>query len=161
MVPRELFTEKFDEAYENKALSVECGQTLTQPFCTAYMASFLNLRETDNILDIGCGVGWSTAVISKLVKTVFTMERFKKLLDIAKKNIAKLKIENVQFKLGNGFEGWGDKILFDAIIIGAASEVVPVKLLESLKSNGHPNYAKKIRCRKSKITIGHKKKRKF
>ena len=52
MVPRELFTEKLDEAYENKALSVECGQTLTQPFCTAYMASFLNLRKTDNILDI-------------------------------------------------------------------------------------------------------------
>ncbi len=97
------------------------------------MASFLNLRKTDTILDIGCGVGWSTAVISKLCKTVFAMERFKKLLDIAKKNIAKLKIENVQFKLGNGFEGWGDKTLFDAITIGAASEVVPVKLLESLK----------------------------
>ena len=161
MVPRELFTEKLDEAYENKALSVECGQTLTQPFCTAYMASFLNLRKTDNILDIGCGVGWSTAVISKLVKTVFTMERFKKLLDIAKKNIAKLKIENVQFKLGNGFEGWGDKILFDAIIIGAASEVVPVKLLESLKSNGRLIMPKKYDSRKSKITIGHKKKRKF
>ena len=67
MVPRALFTEKLDEAYENKALSIECGQTLTQPFCTAYMASLLNLRKTDNILDIGCGVGWSTAVLSQLV----------------------------------------------------------------------------------------------
>jgi len=155
MVPRELFTEKLDEAYENKALSVECGQTLTQPFCTAYMASFLNLRETDNILDIGCGVGWSTAVISKLVKTVFTMERFKKLLDIAKKNIAKLKIENVQFKLGNGFEGWG--ILFDAIIIGAASEVVPVKLLESLKSNGRLIMPKKYDAGNQKLLLVTKK----
>ena len=135
MVPRELFTEKLDEAYENKALSVECNQTLTQPFCTAFMISCLDLRPTNNVLEIGTGVGWTTAVISKLVKTVFTMERFKKLLDIAKKNIAKLKIENVQFKLGNGFEGWGDKILFDAIIIGAASEIVPIKLLESLKTN--------------------------
>ena len=161
MVPRELFTEKLDEAYENKALSVECGQTLTQPFCTAYMASFLNLRETDNILDIGCGVGWSTAVISKLVKTVFTMERFKKLLDIAKKNIAKLKIENVQFKLGTGFEGWGDKILFDAIIIGAASEVVPVKLLESLKPNGHLIMPKKYDAGNQKLLLVTKKKRKF
>jgi len=157
MVPRELFTEKLDEAYENKALSVECGQTLTQPFCTAYMASFLNLRETDNILDIGCGVGWSTAVISKLVKTVFTMERFKKLLDIAKKNIAKLKIENVQFKLGNGFEGWGDKILFDAIIIGAASEVVPVKLLESLKPNGRLIMPKKYDAGNQKLLLVTKK----
>ena len=157
IVPRELFTEKLDEAYENKALSVECGQTLTQPFCTAYMASFLNLRETDNILDIGCGVGWSTAVISKLVKIVFTMERFKKLLDIAKKNIAKLKIENVQFKLGNGFEGWGDKILFDAIIIGAASEVVPVKLLESLKSNGRLVMPKKYDTGNQKLLLITKK----
>ena len=157
IVPRELFTEKLDEAYENKALSVECGQTLTQPFCTAYMASFLNLRETDNILDIGCGVGWSTAVISKLVKTVFTMERFKKLLDIAKKNIAKLKIENVQFKLGNGFEGWGDKILFDAIIIGAASEVVPIKLLESLKFNGRLIMPKKYDTGNQKLILFTKK----
>ena len=157
MVPRELFTEKLDEAYENKALSVECDQTLTQPFCTAYMASFLNLRETDNILDIGCGVGWSTAVISKLVKTVFTMERFKKLLDIAKKNIAKLKIENVQFKLGNGFEGWEDKILFDAIIIGAASEVVPVKLLESLKNNGNLIMPKKYHIESQKLLLVTKK----
>ena len=153
VVPRELFTEKLDEAYENKALSVECGQTLTQPFCTAYMASFLNLRKTDTILDIGCGVGWSTAVISKLCKTVFAMERFKKLLDIAKKNIAKLKIENVQFKLGNGFEGWGDKTLFDAITIGAASEVIPVKLLESLKSNGRLIMPKKYEAGNQKLLL--------
>ena len=157
MIPRELFTEKLDEAYENKALSVECGQTLTQPFCTAYMASFLNLRKTDNILDIGCGVGWSTAVFSKLSKNIFTMERFKKLLDIAKKNIAKLKIENVQFKLGNGLEGWGDKILFDAIIIGAASEVVPVKLLESLKPNGHLIMPKKYDAGNQKLLLVTKK----
>ena len=95
IVPRELFTENLDEAYENKALSVECSQTLTQPFCTAFMISSLDLRPTNNVLEIGTGVGWTTAVISKLVKTVFTMERFKKLLDIAKKNIAKLKIKNV------------------------------------------------------------------
>ena len=157
MVPRELFTEKLDEAYENKALSVECNQTLTQPFCTAFMISCLDLRSTNNVLEIGTGVGWTTAVISKLVKTVFTMERFKKLLDSAKKNIAKLKIENVQFKLGNGFEGWGDKILFDAIIIGAASEVVPVKLLESLKSNGRLIMPKKYEAGNQKLLLVTKK----
>jgi protein-L-isoaspartate(D-aspartate) O-methyltransferase len=157
MIPRELFTEKLDEAYENKALSVECGQTLTQPFCTAYMASFLNLRKTDNILDIGCGVGWSTAVLSQLVNTVFTMERFKKLLDIAKKNIAKLKIKNVQFKLGNGFEGWGDKTLFDAITIGASSEILPAKLLESLKPNGHLIMPKKYEAGNQKLLLVTKK----
>ena len=99
------------------------------------MASFLNLRETDYILDIGCGVGWSVAVFSKLCKTVYTMERFKKLLDIAKKNIAKLKIENVQFKLGNGFEGWGDgdKTKFDAINIGAYLGSCADKIIGKLK----------------------------
>ena len=157
MVPRELFTENLDEAYENKALSVECSQTLTQPFCTAFMISCLDLRPTNNVLEIGTGVGWTTAVISKLVKTVFTMERFKKLLDSAKKNIAKLKIENVQFKLGNGFEGWEDKILFDAIIIGAASEVVPIKLLESLKSNGRLVMPKKYDTGNQKLLLVTKK----
>ena len=157
IVPRELFTEKLDEAYENKALSVECNQTLTQPFCTAFMISCLDLRPTNNVLEIGTGVGWTTAVISKLVKTVFTIERFKKLLDSAKKNIAKLKIENVQFKLGNGFEGWGDKTLFDAIIIGAASEVVPVKLLESLKSNGRLIMPKKYDAGNQKLLLVTKK----
>ena len=157
MVPRELFTEKLDEAYENKALSVECNQTLTQPFCTAFMISCLDLRPTNNVLEIGTGVGWTTAVISKLVKTVFTMERFKKLLDIAKKNITKLKIENVQFKLGNGFEGWGDKTLFDAIIIGAASEVVPIKLLHSLKSNGRLIMPKKYDAGNQKLLLVTKK----
>ena len=157
MVPRELFTEKLDEAYENKALSVECNQTLTQPFCTAFMISCLDLRPTNNVLEIGTGVGWTTAVISKLVKTVFTIERFKKLLDSAKKNIAKLKIENVQFKLGNGFEGWEDKILFDAIIIGAASEVVPIKLLESLKSNGRLVMPKKYDAGNQKLLLVTKK----
>ena len=157
VVPRELFTEKLDEAYENKALSVECSQTLTQPFCTAFMISCLDLRPTNNVLEIGTGVGWTTAVISKLVKTVFTMERFKKLLDSAKKNIAKLKIENVQFKLGNGFEGWEDKILFDAIIIGAASEIVSIKLLESLKSNGRLVMPKKYDAGNQKLLLVTKK----
>ena len=89
-----------DEAYQNKALSVECNQTLTQPFCTAFMISCLDLKPTNNVLEIGTGVGWTTAVISKLVKTVFTMERFKKLLDIAKKILQNLKLKTFSLNLG-------------------------------------------------------------
>ena len=70
-VPRELFTEKLNEAYENKALSTDCSQTMTQPFCTAFMISCLNLKNTDKILEIGTGVGWATAIISKLVNLLF------------------------------------------------------------------------------------------
>jgi protein-L-isoaspartate(D-aspartate) O-methyltransferase len=108
-------------------------------------------------LEIGTGVGWTTAVISKLVKTVFTVERFKILLDKAKKNIAKLNIKNVNYKLGNGFEGWGEIILFDAIIIGAASKVVPVKLLESLKNNGSLIMPKKYHIGNQKLLLVTKK----
>ena len=157
MVPRELFTEKSDEAYENKALLTDCNQTITQPFCTAFMISCLNLRKTDKILEIGTGVGWATAVIAKLVQTVFTIERFKILLDKAKKNIAKLNIKNVNYKLGNGFEGWGEKILFDAIVIGAASEVVPIKLLESLKNNESLIMPKKYHIGNQKLLLVTKK----
>ena len=121
------------------------------------MISSLDLRPTNNVLEIGTGVGWTTAVISKLVKTVFTIERFKVLLDKAKKNIAKLNIKNVNYKLGNGFEGWGEKILFDAIVIGAASEVVPVKLLESLKNNGSLIIPKKYHIGNQKLLLVTKK----
>jgi len=157
IVPRELFTEKLDGAYENKALSTDCSQTITQPFCTAFMISCLNLKKTDNVLEIGTGVGWTTAIISKLVKTVFTIERFNKLLDKAKKNIAKLNIKNINYKLGNGFEGWPEEISFDAIIIGAASEVVPIKLLESLKSNGRLVMPKKYDAGNQKLLLVTKK----
>ena len=156
-VPRELFTEKLNEAYENKALSTDCSQTMTQPFCTAFMISCLNLKNTDKILEIGTGVGWATAIISKLVNTVFTIERFNTLLDSAKKNIAKLNINNVNYKLGNGFEGWGEKILFDAIIIGAASEIIPLKLLESLKNNGNLIMPKKYHAGNQKLLLVTKK----
>jgi protein-L-isoaspartate(D-aspartate) O-methyltransferase len=157
IIPRELFAEKLDEAYENKALSTDCGQTITQPFCTAFMISCLNLKKTDNVLEIGTGIGWATAIISKLVKTVFTIERFNKLLDKAKKNIAKLNIKNINYKLGNGFEGWPEEISFDAIIIGAASEVIPIKLLESLKSNGRLVMPKKYEAGNQKLLLVTKK----
>ena len=156
-VPRELFTEKSSEAYENIALSTDCNQTITQPFCTAFMISCLNLKNTDKILEIGTGVGWATAIISKLVKKVFTIERFNTLLDRAKKNIAKLNINNINYKLGNGFEGWGEEILFDAIIIGAASEIIPLKLLESLKNNGNLIMPKKYHTGNQKLLLVKKK----
>ena len=88
-----------------------------------------------------------------MCKEVFTIERFNVLLNKAKKNIAKLNIKNVNYKLGNGIEGWDQKVLFDAIIISATSEVVPEKLLESLKLNGRLIMPKKYRYWKSKIII--------
>ena len=162
-VPRELFVEQhlIKEAYLNNALSTDCGQTVSQPYVVAYMILCLKLKNTDKILEIGTGTGWQTAILSCLCSEVFTIERFNILLDKAKKNIAKLNIKNVNYKLGNGFEGWGEKILFDAIIIGAASEVVPVKLLESLKNNGNLIIPKKYHIGNQKLLLVTKKNENF
>ncbi len=158
-VPRELFVEQhlIKEAYQNNALPTDCGQTVSQPYVVAYMISFLNLKNTDKILEIGTGTGWQTAILSHLCKEVFTIERFNVLLNKAKKNIAKLNIKNVNYKLGNGIMGWGQKVLFDAIIISATSEVIPKKLLENLKSNGRLIMPKKYHTGNQKLLLINKK----
>ena len=158
-VPRELFVEQhlIKEAYQNNALPTDCGQTVSQPYVVAYMISFLNLKNTDKILAIGTGTGWQTAILSHLCKEVFTIERFNILLNKAKKNIAKLNIKNVNYKLGNGIMGWGQKVLFDAIIISATSEVIPEKLLENLKSNGRLIMPKKYHTGNQKLLLVNKK----
>ena len=158
-VPRELFVEQhlIKEAYQNNALPTDCGQTVSQPYVVAYMISFLNLKNTDKILEIGTGTGWQTAILSHLCKEVFTIERFNVLLNKAKKNIAKLNIKNINYKLGNGIMGWGQKVLFDAIIISATSEVIPEELLENLKSNGRLIMPKKYHTGNQKLLLINKK----
>ena len=157
-VPRELFVEQhsINEAYQNNALSTDCGQTVSQPYVVAYMISCLNLKNTDKILEIGTGTGWQTAILSHLCKEVFTIERFDVLLNKAKKNIAKLNIKNVNYKLDNGIKGWGQKVLFDAIIISATSEIIPKKLLENLKLNGRLIMPKKYYPGNQKLLLINK-----
>ena len=137
-VARELFVNEvsFRYAYENIALPVECEQTISQPYVVAYMIDCLKLKKTDKILEVGTGTGYQTAIISYLCQKIYTIEIFAKLFNQAKINIGKLGIKNVIHKLGNGVNGWGEKILFDAIIVSAASEEIPLKLLQNLKDHG-------------------------
>ena len=137
-VARELFVNEvsFRYAYENIALPVECEQTISQPYVVAYMIDCLKLKNTDKILEVGTGTGYQTAIISYLCQKIYTIEIFDKLFNQAKINIGKLGIKNVIHKLGNGVNGWGKKILFDAIIVSAASEEIPLKLLQNLKDHG-------------------------
>ena len=160
-VPREIFVEQqfIQQAYENIPLPIDCGQTISQPFIVAYMIACLNLKKTDKVLEIGTGTGYQTAILSHLCQEVFTIEIYENLLNKAKKKIAKLNRKNIIFKLGNGAEGWQAKVLFDAIIISAASEVIPAKLLENLKNQGHLIFPKKKIIRKSKTAISKKKER--
>ena len=113
LVPRSIFVEKhfIQEAYKNIPLPTDCGQTISQPYVVAYMISCLNLKSTYKVLEIGTGTGYQTAILSYLCDHVFTIERFRKLFNKAKKNIEKLKIKNVSFKLENGFKGWQNKFL--------------------------------------------------
>jgi len=137
-VPREIFVERqfIQQAYENIPLPIDCGQTISQPYVVAYMIACLNLKKTDKVLEIGTGTGYQTAILSHLCQEVCTIEIHGNLLNKAKKRIAKLNLKNIIFKLGNGAEGWQNKTLFDAIIISAASEIIPAKLLENLKNQG-------------------------
>ena len=137
-VPRELFVNKiyFQWAYENIPLPIDCEQTISQPYVVAYMIGCLKLKNTDSVLEIGTGSGYQTAVISYLCQKVYTIEIFDKLFNQAKINIDKLKIKNVICKLGNGIDGWEEKILFDAIIVSAATDKIPLKLLLNLKNHG-------------------------
>ena len=154
-VPRELFVNEISNqwAYENKPLPVECGQTISQPYIVAYMIQCLKIKKADKILEIGTGTGYQTAIISHLCQKIYTIEIFNKLFQQAKTNINKLKIKNVIYKLGNGVNGWEEKILFDAIIVSAASKKIPPKLLDNLKIHGNLIIPKKYPLENQKLIL--------
>ena len=154
-VPRESFVNRIyiQRAYENMPLPIDCEQTISQPYVVAYMIDCLKLKKTDIVLEIGTGTGYQTAIISHLCKKVYTIEIFNKLLSKAKINLGKLKIKNVTYSLGNGINGWREKILFDAIIVSAASEKIPVKLLQNLKNFGNLIIPKKYSSGNQKLIL--------
>ena len=154
-VPREIFVERqfIQQAYENIPLPIDCEQTISQPFVVAYMIACLNLKKTDKVLEIGTGSGFQTAILGNLCQEVCTIEIHGKLINKAKKRIAKLNLKNIIFKLGNGVEGWQNKALFDAIIISAASEIIPAKLLENLKNQGSLVMPKKKQSGNQKLLL--------
>ena len=134
-------------------LPIDCEQTISQPYVVAYMIDCLKLKKTDIVLEIGTGTGYQTAVISHLCQKIYTIEIFKKLFYQAKINLDKLKIKNVNYKLGDGANGWGEKILFDSIIISATSETIPFKLLQSLKNFGNLIIPKKYPSGNQKLIL--------
>ena len=154
-VPRELFINKtsIQHAYENRPLPIDCEQTISQPYVVAYMIDCLKLKKTDIVLEIGTGSGYQTAIISHLCRKIYTIEIFNKLFNQAKINIDSLKIKNVVYKLDNGINGWGEKILFDAIIVSAAAEKIPLKLLQNLKNYGNLIIPKKYPSGNQKLIL--------
>jgi len=137
--PRHIFLDEAlsHRAYEDVALPIGYGQTISQPYVVAKMTEIVaTSRQLESVLEIGTGCGYQTAIISRMAKKVYTIERIKPLLERAKKNLKLLDIKNVDFKHDDGSLGWEDKAPFDAIITTAAPQVVPEELYQQLSSEG-------------------------
>jgi len=137
-VPREAFVEKGDAAYayRDSALGIECGQTISQPFVVAYMTEQLGVQRSHRVLEIGTGSGYQAAILSKLCREVVSIERYRTLADSARKRLAKLGYNNVEVILGDGYDVPENLGSFDRIIVTAAMEDIPEKLLERLEPAG-------------------------
>jgi protein-L-isoaspartate(D-aspartate) O-methyltransferase len=138
-VPRHLFVDEAlaSRAYEDTALPIGRGQTISQPYVVAKMTeALLDGFEGEKVLEIGTGCGYQTAVLASLVKKIYSVERIPELLRRAKQRLRDLDIYNVQFRPGDGWEGWPKYALYDGIIVAAAASVVPEKLLDQLAPGG-------------------------
>ena len=137
-VPREYFIpENFrNQAYENIALPIGENQTISQPFVVAKMTQLLNVKENHKILEIGTGSGYQSAILSQLVRRVYTIERIKSLHVKAEIIFSKLNITNIVTKYANGNLGWKEQIPFDRIIITAATSKLSDEIISHIVDGG-------------------------
>jgi protein-L-isoaspartate(D-aspartate) O-methyltransferase len=138
-VPRHLFMDEAlaSRAYEDTALPIGFGQTISQPFVVAKMTeALLAGGEVSRVLEIGTGCGYQTAVLSPLVKEIYTIERIAPLLTRARRTLRELRIRNVNFRHDDGNIGWPARAPFDGILLTAAPHTVPQALFEQLKVGG-------------------------
>ncbi|MDP5253970.1 MULTISPECIES: protein-L-isoaspartate(D-aspartate) O-methyltransferase [unclassified Vibrio] len=137
-VPREHFVSQAmkHQAYDNNALPIGYGQTISQPYTVARMTELLQLQPDSRVLEIGTGSGYQTAVLANIVEHVFSVERIKSLQWQAKRRLKQLDIYNVSTKHADGWLGWPAKGPFDAIIVTAAAASIPKALLTQLADQG-------------------------
>jgi protein-L-isoaspartate(D-aspartate) O-methyltransferase len=137
-VPREYFVEGqfLDAAYADRALPIACGQTISQPYVVAYMTEQLGVLPGHRVLEIGTGSGYQAAVLSRLVREVVSVERYRTLADAARARLETLGYKNVEVRLSDGLAGAPDRSPFDRIIVTAAAEAVPQALIEQLAPDG-------------------------
>lgn len=136
--PRHLFVpnELISSAYDDGPLPIGLGQTISQPFIVAIMTQLLELKGNEKVLEIGTGSGYQAAVLSQLADSCYTIELVKPLADSVKIRLERLGYSNVIAKCGDGYAGWPEHAPFDCIIVTAAPESIPEKLVEQLKSGG-------------------------
>jgi protein-L-isoaspartate(D-aspartate) O-methyltransferase len=137
-VPRHLFVseDSRSQAYADEVVPIGCGETILQPYLSARMIELLQLDGDERVLEIGTGSGYDAAVLSRVAKRVYTVEINADLAAAAEQRFEKLGYENIQVRVGDGYQGWPEEAPFDAILLTAASPRVAEPLLEQLRNGG-------------------------
>ncbi len=137
-VPRERFVPPSlaEHAYDNSALPIGRGQTISQPFVVAYMTQMLDVHDDMTVLEIGTGTGYQAAVLAQFCRRVYTVERHRAILRDAEMRFAKLGVTNITTRYGDGSQGWHEHAPFDRIMVTAGAPVVPPALVGQLAEDG-------------------------
>lgn len=136
--PREAFTPDLfkERAFEDSALPIACGQTISQPYVVAYMTEKLGVARDHRVLEVGTGSGYQAAVLSRLAGEVVSIERYRTLAEAARARLAKLGYDNVEIVVGDGLAGWPERAPYDRIMVTAAAERMPETLVDQLAEGG-------------------------
>ncbi len=137
-IPREAFVPPpfVDQAYENRTLPIDRGQTLSQPQVVAVMTEALEAAGATKVLEIGTGSGYQTAVLSRLCRRVYSLERYRALSEEAERRFEVLNLFNIVTRVGDGWNGWPEQAPFPRIIVTAAPPEVPGQLVDQLADKG-------------------------
>jgi protein-L-isoaspartate(D-aspartate) O-methyltransferase len=137
-VPRHEFVpgDLIDSAYDDCALPLRMGQTISQPYIVGYMTQALELRGTERVLEIGTGSGYQAAILAEIAAEVYTIEILPELGEQAAATLKRLGYKNIHFRIGDGYAGWLEHAPYDRIIVTAAPEKVPQPLSDQLKIGG-------------------------
>lgn len=137
-VPREAFVgrDNLRTAYSDRALSIDCGQTISQPFMVAAMTAALSCTPSDRVLEIGTGSGYQAAILSRLVEQVYTVERIAELQERARATLDQLDYRNIHYRIGDGTLGWPEAAPFHGIVVTAGSPQIPQTLVDQLADGG-------------------------
>ena len=136
--PREVFVADgfLDQAYENRPLPIDCGQTISQPFVVGLMSEALKVDDRCKVLEVGTGSGYQAAILARLARRVYTIERYRTLMKTAETRFESLRLTNIVTRIGDGAKGWPEQAPFDRIMVTAAAPSRPDTLLDQLKPGG-------------------------
>ena len=136
--PRERFVPPSfaDQAYENVALPIDDGQTISQPYVVALMTEALMAGDRHMVIEIGTGSGYQAAILARLCRRVFTIERHRELLGAAERRLEALGLRNIVYRLGDGARGWPEQLPYDRVIVTAAAPELPSALVDGLAPGG-------------------------